>query len=130
MARLALAVLLGAAAALLIATLAGVCADYLFPPSPTVDLRPELARHSPLAAPLPGIALKILGWGAGALAGARLAFDRGQGDVRLTWAVGAITALAALVIGLPGTAPVLATLLYAAAAGGAAWGAGRLPRPA
>ena len=129
MLRLATGVLLGVAVALILGLLAGAVIDYVFPPSPTIDLRPELAKDLPGATSLLGRLLKIFAWTGATFLGARLSFDRSAGEERAAWGVGGAVAVVFLGLGLALFAhtPILDLLATLAVIAASAWGAGRLP---
>ncbi len=123
MSKIVLALAAGLALGLLMTGLVGWAADYVFPPSPLVDMNPEQIKT--MGVPIMGVLVKLLGWAIGTFAGAMLAMRLAEADVWPATAIGALMGGFELVrlFLVPHQIPyvVLVFLVIGAAAFGAAW---------
>jgi hypothetical protein len=127
MVRTLFAIVLGVAVGFCVAALMGWIGDYTFPPPPTVDLNPALARSMAAVMPPGGLAIKLAGWSLGAAAAAWLAIGgAGRGRPLPGWIAAGVLALVAGATTVMESDPLWLTLACVALAAAGGWAVGRL----
>jgi hypothetical protein len=128
--RVAVAVVLGVVIAVLAACLAALVGAYVYPPPPTVDLNPELARSMIDRLPVGAFLWEVAGWGLGSFVGALVAVHLARaGAAWPALAVAAGAAASTLVAFFVWPHPIWFAVLAVAATAGAGYGGGRLAGP-
>lgn len=130
MGRIVLAIILGAVLGLVVLGLGSWVADYLFPPSPSIDIRPELAKTVHDGMPIMGFLVKFLAWAAGGFVAAYMAGRSAEQGPWPAWTSAGMVALVALVLALKPQNPAWFLVLALAFLGAAGFMASRLSAPA
>lgn len=129
MGRIVLAIVLGAVLGLIVLGLGSWVGDYLFPPSPSIDLHPELARTMKNGMPVMGFLVKFLAWAAGGFVAGYMAGRSAEQGAWPAWTAAGMVGLVALILALKPQNPAWFLILAVVFLGAAGYLASRLAPP-